>query len=126
MDAPTKAQLEQLREQLMARQRELGSEIRAAEQARHEPVPSADHEVADQKDEAAQRLASALDEAQEQRDIDELAQVEAALRRIEAGGYGTCIDCGGAIPLQRLLVQPSALRCAACQMAREQQRSLRA
>jgi len=44
-----------------------------------------------------------------------MSQVEAALRRLDAGTYGDCAGCGEPIPLQRLLVQPAAERCAACQ-----------
>lgn len=125
MDVSTQTHLTKLREQLLFRQHELNAEIRAAEVARKEPPPVADHEVTDQKDEAVQRQSAELDEAQEQRDIDELALVQAALRRLDSGTYGDCDDCGAAIPLQRLLVQPAALRCAACQAKHEHQRVLR-
>lgn len=45
----------------------------------------------------------------------ELGLVDAALRRIEAGTYGLCIDCGAAIPPARLNALPHAARCIACQ-----------
>jgi RNA polymerase-binding transcription factor DksA len=122
MDVSTQTHLARLREMLLYRQHELDTEIRAAELARKEPAPASEHEVTDQKDEAVQRQSQELGEAQEQRDIDELALVQAALRRLDAGTYGDCADCGNAIPLQRLLVQPAALRCAACQARREQHR----
>ena len=53
------------------------------------------------------------------RDVDELALVDAALQRLDAGSYGDCSDCGKPIALQRLLAQPAAQRCAVCQAARE-------
>ena len=43
-----------------------------------------------------------------------LAEVEAALVRIEDGTYGTCEACGGAIPAERLEARPAARRCVAC------------
>ena len=46
---------------------------------------------------------------------DQRAQVEAALARIEDGTYGTCVDCGQAIPDARLEVRPEAARCVADQ-----------
>lgn len=46
---------------------------------------------------------------------DQRAQIEAALVRIEAGTYGTCVDCGQAIPDVRLEVRPEAARCIADQ-----------
>ena len=46
---------------------------------------------------------------------DQRAQVEAALARITAGTYGTCVDCGQPIPDARLEVRPEAARCVADQ-----------
>lgn len=43
-----------------------------------------------------------------------LADVDAALARIRAGTYGTCTDCGHAIPPERLAALPTTARCAAC------------
>jgi DnaK suppressor protein len=44
----------------------------------------------------------------------ELAEVEAALERIEAGRYGNCLSCGGPMGLQRLRAIPEARYCLAC------------
>jgi DnaK suppressor protein len=44
----------------------------------------------------------------------QLEKVVAALRRLEEGSYGTCKCCGGGIPVERLLVFPETLSCAAC------------
>lgn len=126
MDASTRTYLAELRELLLYRESELGDEIRAAERARKTPAPAAGREVIDRKDEASQRQGAELDEAQEQRDIGELAEVRAALRRLGDGSYGDCADCGNAIVLQRLMVHPAALRCATCQARHERQRVLKA
>jgi DnaK suppressor protein len=37
-----------------------------------------------------------------------------ALERMEAGTYGVCVECGGAIPFERLFVMPEAPACAVC------------
>jgi DnaK suppressor protein len=50
-----------------------------------------------------------------------LARVEAALRRIDGGEYGDCLECGEAIALARLAAQPEALLCVDCQGLRERQ-----
>ena len=38
-----------------------------------------------------------------------------ALRRIEGGTYGTCVDCGAPVPEGRLEARPEAARCVKCQ-----------
>jgi DnaK suppressor protein len=38
----------------------------------------------------------------------------AALARMDAGTYGTCVRCGGQIGLERLGVMPAAQLCIAC------------
>ncbi|MHC5108342.1 MAG: TraR/DksA family transcriptional regulator [Planctomycetota bacterium] len=38
-----------------------------------------------------------------------------ALRRIEDGTYGFCVDCHLRIPQARMLAKPEATRCADCQ-----------
>ncbi len=45
--------------------------------------------------------------------------LEAALKRIEEGAYGTCLDCGEEIPTQRLEAVIGALRCTQCQLETE-------
>ena len=54
-----------------------------------------------------------------QRDVDELREVEAALERVRAGSYGTCVDCAEAIAPPRLAAAPEARRCIGCQSAHE-------
>jgi DnaK suppressor protein len=43
------------------------------------------------------------------------SEVLDALRRVEAGTYGTCVDCGAGVPEGRLEARPEAARCVACQ-----------
>ena len=43
-----------------------------------------------------------------------LAEIEAALEKLEAGTYGQCEDCGQAIAPARLEAMPSARLCIAC------------
>ena len=44
----------------------------------------------------------------------ELAEIEQALQRLLAGRYGVCIQCGGAVGVERLDAYPAATRCIAC------------
>ncbi len=43
-----------------------------------------------------------------------LTEIDAALARIDAGTYGTCVHCGAAIPEERLELRPFAGGCVAC------------
>ncbi len=49
------------------------------------------------------------------RHINEIRAIDAALMRMAHAMYGICSDCDGFIELERLKVQPTALRCHACQ-----------
>lgn len=50
----------------------------------------------------------------------ELKNLETALRRMENGEYGTCIDCDAPIAIARLKANPTAIRCISCQAKHEQ------
>jgi len=52
-----------------------------------------------------------LDEASRK----ELAQIREALKRIENGNYGVCMECGEEISSKRLLAVPYAVRCMECE-----------
>lgn len=44
----------------------------------------------------------------------ELARIDAALKRIEAGDYGWCVQCDAEIPERRLALDPAAPLCVQC------------
>ena len=48
-----------------------------------------------------------------------LAEIDAALQRIEDGTYGTCTNCGKSIPQERLEARAYATLCIDCQRDRE-------
>jgi RNA polymerase-binding transcription factor DksA len=56
-----------------------------------------------------QQLAALLQSAQRR-----LADVEAALERRAAGGYGVCASCGRPIGAERLAARPAARTCIDC------------
>lgn len=51
-----------------------------------------------------------------------LADVEAALERMDRGGYGVCHLCARPVPLDRLTVVPQARHCGRCRQMREAER----
>ncbi|MCB9674488.1 MAG: TraR/DksA family transcriptional regulator [Alphaproteobacteria bacterium] len=59
-----------------------------------------------------------MDEVIEQLDDNartEMVDIQAALKRIQAGEYGICESCGGDIPEKRLEILPHARLCVSCQ-----------
>ncbi|HJV60752.1 MAG TPA: TraR/DksA C4-type zinc finger protein [Albitalea sp.] len=108
---------EEVRRLLEQRAGQLRQEIAAA-QARE--GRGGEHEVFDRKEEASASQIDSVDSAGVERDVDELRQVVAAQERIAGGRYGECEDCGETIDMRRLLAQPTARRCAACEQRAEQ------
>lgn len=50
-----------------------------------------------------------------------LRKVDVALERIFSGDFGTCMDCGDEIGVQRLYARPTATHCVTCKEGQEQQ-----
>jgi RNA polymerase-binding transcription factor DksA len=75
--------------------------------------------AAGQGENVPQELATGILSRLEGQGKHELDELEAARRRLEAGRFGACEDCGGSIPLARLRAQPAARHCLPCQMRRE-------
>jgi RNA polymerase-binding protein DksA len=48
-----------------------------------------------------------------------ISEIDAALKRIEGGTYGTCTNCGQEIPVQRLEANPWASLCIDCKRRAE-------
>jgi DnaK suppressor protein len=57
--------------------------------------------------------------AEVDRDVRDLREVEAALLRIRADTYGTCVDCAEPVDPMRLRFNPQAARCLHCQESNE-------
>ena len=47
-----------------------------------------------------------------------IEEIDAALERIAAGTYGTCVHCGSAVPAERLEFRPFAAACVSCRQTR--------
>lgn len=81
--------------------------------------------AADQLDEALTEMTQAMDDAILKRHVEDIRDIAAARKRIAAGDYGVCIDCGGEIGYERLLAYPTAKRCIQCQREHEKRKALR-
>jgi len=115
----TAGQRATLQAQLELRRSELDRRI-----AQHqEGLSRAEHarEVLNQDgDDAPQRDADReIDLALSDQELGELGAISRALQRVNDPQFGICVDCGTAIPFDRLKIEPHALCCVACAARRE-------
>ena len=112
--------LQTLEARLIAREAQLKREIDAAAlDVETEFERASEREVGDDAAKYAAHEELSVERAEIGRDRSELRAVQAARARIGVGTYGLCADCGAAIQIERLLAQPAALRCMACQTVYE-------
>ncbi|HOW48322.1 MAG TPA: TraR/DksA family transcriptional regulator [Rubrivivax sp.] len=78
--------------------------------------------TADSDDVKHREADRSLDMVRIDREIAELGEVGAALRRLREGQYGSCEDCGADVPYDRLKIEPWARRCVGCESRRERAR----
>lgn len=116
----TPEQLARLRAMIDERYEALSAEIhRDAARSRDEPYSLLAGEVTDAGDNATADVISDLDNAELSRDLQEFRALETAKERIDGGSYGSCLDCCREIEFERLLAQPTALRCFDCERVHE-------
>jgi DnaK suppressor protein len=121
MSTPSADHLRLLRQRLTERADALRQELQQGRGKLADDVRDT-NVVLDRKDQADIAIQAGMDSAELNRDIAELALVQAAIDRLNAGRYGMCLDCGEPIAPARLAAQPWAPRCLACQSLHEQQR----
>lgn len=108
------------RARLVVRKAALHDEIRAdLVKAKTEGSAEFTQDTHDLGDDSFADVTSDLALADVRRDVQELREVEAALRRIEQGTYGECATCRGDIGIARLEAYPTAMRCMKCATAVE-------
>jgi DnaK suppressor protein len=116
MDSHT---LETYRQQLLALQQQLAQRVFDLEETMLAMDADRDIERTDRvQEEAAEVALTALDEQGRR----ELAAIQAALARMDAGTYGICDVCGETISAARLQAMPMARRCVVCQERLEHRR----
>lgn len=101
--------LNRIRELLQRRRRE----ILSAHSGAHRELSALQNQERDPEyeenaqSELADYTLSSLMEAQRR----EIMLIDAALRRMDMGVFGECVDCGFEIPFERLEALPFAIRC---------------
>ncbi len=108
---------ELLRERSAALREQLRMELQASDEEQYTDLAGRVHDL---EDAALADLLADLDLAEVDRHVAEFRGIEAALMRIARGTYGRCVDCQEPIPIQRLRVNPTAVRCVRCQEIYEQ------
>lgn len=115
--------LAHFRRRLLERQRELRGDLRDGIERREseDDYRQLVGGVGDPGDASVATEQADLRNAQINRDVGELRDVQSALDRIDEGGYGSCVGCGGEIDPARLEANLVAARCIRCQTAYEKQ-----
>lgn len=119
---PLNADREHLRRALNARAAQLRGELGQSLHDEAKPDLGLPNRNAEVDDAAVAEAETVLDIASVQRDARELAEVEAALGRIDTEAFGLCVDCGREIAPARLAAQPQAARCIECEREAERAR----
>jgi DnaK suppressor protein len=114
MEKLTDSQLEHLKTVLNEREEILRADMKRDAEEKEEYAQVAS-EVPDPGDASFASLEVDLGNAAVGRELSELRAIEVARTRMENGSYGECMECGFAIPYERLEAQPTAERCAPCQ-----------
>ena len=99
---------EEIAKVLTNRLSELRIHLAKVDRELHKPLP------ADSEDQAIELENQEALAAIENAEATEIHQIEAALKRISEGTYGTCIRCGQRIDPRRLKALPTAATCISC------------
>jgi RNA polymerase-binding transcription factor DksA len=106
---PSKFQ-DQTREELLKLRSELIEELK-----QYESDFLTDTEIVPEGDDPTQRMLQQVRWGTMKHLNHRVREVNAALERLSDGGFGVCKDCGKRIGRPRLLANPTATRCLACQ-----------
>ena len=99
---------EQIAKTLRMRLSELRAHLAKVNRELHKLLP------ADSEEQALELENQEALEVIEKTETTEIHQIEAALKRISEGTYGTCAKCGAPIDPRRLKALPTAATCVPC------------
>jgi RNA polymerase-binding protein DksA len=101
-------QVAQIRADLMQHKAELQKRVTTIHEHARDPLEQ------DSAEQAAQLGNVAVVAALESEAVQQIADIDAALQRLDAGTYGICVSCGEPIGAGRLKVRPAATQCRDC------------
>jgi len=104
-----------LKDLLEDRGREIQEELRSL----RETLPAEIVDVKDAEEQSLDDLMRELNFALMEMKSDTLRQIDEAIRRLESGTYGVCVECAEEIPEARLRALPFVRLCRTCQEEKE-------
>ncbi|GCE49639.1 TraR/DksA family transcriptional regulator [Thermosporothrix hazakensis] len=120
--------IQKLKQRLQEKEKNLKSSIDGLTEAY--PTPVDPIQISEGPQDSEETAVDFLETQQEQSTLVNqqalLAEVQDALKRIDEGTYGRCVDCGQPIPEKRLEAMPWASRCVKDAERLEQQNLSRA
>jgi len=102
----------QLKDQYLQLREEIRQNLLRSDSENYKELAGSVHDVSD---EALADLLVDINNADIDRQIQEIRDIDAALLRIANKTYGRCITCEAPISLPRLQAYPTAKRCLRCQ-----------
>ena len=115
-DLMDKRKLKSYRDLLLARREGLFRQVTEAEMSSRERDAEATQDPADM---AANAYTKELLISMSANDRRMLEMIDEALKRVEAGDYGECVNCGEDVSEKRLAAVPWARYCVRCQELQE-------
>jgi DnaK suppressor protein len=97
------------------RRREIQDKLRSL----RETLPTDATTVKDAEEQSVDDFVQEMDFALMQMKAESLGKIDEAIRRLEAGVYGECAECGTEIAAARLKALPFATLCVSCQEREE-------
>jgi RNA polymerase-binding transcription factor len=79
--------------------------------------------VKDAEEQSVDDFVQEMDFALMEMKAESLGKIDEAIRRLEAGGYGVCAECGAEIAEARLKALPFATLCVSCQEREESEQA---
>jgi RNA polymerase-binding protein DksA len=101
-------EIDEIRTRLAASKAELQKRVSTIHEHARDPLEQ------DSAEQAAQLGNVAVVSALESEAVQQIAEIEAAMQRLEIGTYGVCVGCGEPIGEGRLKVRPAATQCRDC------------
>ena len=108
-----------LKSMLEDRRREIQDKLRSL----RETLPTDATTVKDAEEQSVDDFVQEMDFAIMEMKAESLGKIDEAIRRLEAGVYGVCAECGAEIAEPRLKALPFATLCVACQEREESEQA---